>query len=194
MLVLQSERPRPTGLAFLLGWAVGLIATTAVFEQVPRLLDELDGPAPQWAAWVRVAAGALLIALGVWRWATRHLSTSAPTWLNRLSRIAPAAAFGLGVGLILVNPKVLLMNAAAGLVIGTAAWGMPATWVAVVYYSALAASTVAVPILAYAIVGERVDPALKRLKDWMERQHAALMAGILVIVGVLLLATGIRAL
>ncbi|HKP43973.1 hypothetical protein [Mycobacterium sp.] len=29
------------------------------------------------------------------------------------------------------------MNAAAGLVIGTAAWGLPATWLAVVYYSAL---------------------------------------------------------
>jgi threonine/homoserine/homoserine lactone efflux protein len=143
---------------------------------------------------VRIAAGAVLIALGVWRWATRHRSTAAPSWLNRLSRVTPVAAFALGAGLILVNPKVLLMNAAAGLVIGTAAWGLAGTWLAVVYYSALAASTVAVPTLAYVVAGDRVDRALKRLKDWMERQHAALMAGILLAVGLLLLFTGFRAL
>jgi threonine/homoserine/homoserine lactone efflux protein len=194
MLVLQSDRPRPTGLAFLVGWTVGLIATTAVFVQLPRLLDGFDQPAPRWSAWVRIAAGAVLIALGVWRWATRHRSTAAPSWLNRLSRVTPVAAFALGAGLILVNPKVLLMNAAAGLVIGTAAWGLAGTWLAVVYYSALAASTVAVPTLAYVVAGDRVDRALKRLKDWMERQHAALMAGILLAVGLLLLFTGFRAL
>jgi hypothetical protein len=193
MLVLQSDRPRPTGLTFMLGWATGLVATTGVFVQVPRLLDGFDQPAPRWAAWVRIAAGAVLIALGVWRWAVRHRSTAVPSWLNRLSRITPIGAFALGIGLIVVNPKVLVMNAAAGLVIGTAAWGMPATWLAVGYYSALAGSTVAAPILAYVVVGERVDPALKRLKDWMERQHATLMAGILLVVGLLLLATGIRA-
>jgi threonine/homoserine/homoserine lactone efflux protein len=194
MLVLQSDRPRPTGLAFLVGWTVGLIATTAVFVQLPRLLDGFDQPAPRWSAWVRIAAGAVLIALGVWRWATRHRSTAPPSWLNRLSRVTPIAAFALGAGLILVNPKVLLMNAAAGLVIGTAAWGLAGTWLAVVYYSALAASTVAVPTLAYVVAGDRVDRALKRLKDWMERQHAALMAGILLAVGLLLLFTGFRAL
>jgi hypothetical protein len=193
VLVLQSDRPRPTGLAFLLGWTVGLVVTTAVFVQVPRLLDGLDQPAPRWSAWVRIAAGAVIIAIGVWRWVTRHRSAAAPSWLNRLSRITPIAAFGLGFGLIVVNPKVLVMNAAAGLVIGTAAWGLPATWLALVYYSALAASTVAVPTLAYVVAGERVDPALERLKGWMERQHATLIAGILLVVGLLLVFTGIRA-
>jgi hypothetical protein len=62
-----------------------------------------------------------------------------------------------------------------------------------VYYSALAASTVAVPTLAYVVAGERVDPALERLKGWMERQHATLMAGILLVVGLLLIVTGFRA-
>ena len=39
VLVLQSDRARPAGLAFMAGWLVGLAATTAVFAQVPRLLD-----------------------------------------------------------------------------------------------------------------------------------------------------------
>ena len=66
------------------------------------------------------------------------------------------------VGLILVNPKVLLMNAGAGLVIGTAGLGVPGGWLAVAFYTVIAGSTVLIPILAYAIAGERVDHRLER--------------------------------
>ena len=54
--------------------------------------------------------------------------------------------------------------------------------------------TVAIPVLAYAVAGERLDGPLARLKDWMERQHAALVAVILVIIGVLVLYKGIHGL
>jgi threonine/homoserine/homoserine lactone efflux protein len=193
VLVLQSDRARPAGLAFMFGWLLGLAATTAVFVQLPRLLDGLNRPAPTWAAWVRLAVGIALIAFGGWRWLTRHQVTRQPAWLNRLSRLTPVGAGAVAVGLILVNPKVLVMNAAAGLVIGTAAVGMPGVWVAVVYYTVIAGSSVLLPILAYAVAGERVDHQLERLKQWMERQHAVLMAGFLVVVGLLLVYTGIRA-
>jgi len=193
VLVLQSDRARATGLAFLGGWLLGLAATTAVFVQVPRLLDGLNRPAPTWAAWVRIVAGIALVAFGVWRWLNRHRATAQPAWLNRLSRVTPAGAGAFAVGLILVNPKVLVVNAAAGLVIGTAGLGAPGASLAVAYYTVIAGSTVLLPILAYAIAGERVDDQLKRMKQWMERQHAVLMAGFLAVVGLLLVYTGIRA-
>ncbi|AGB20718.1 Protein of unknown function (DUF2910) [Mycobacterium sp. JS623] len=193
VLVLQSDRARSTGLAFMFGWLIGLAATTALFVQLPRLLDGLNRPVPTWAAWVRLAVGIALIVFGVWRWLTRHQVTRQPAWLNRLSRLTPVGAGAVAVGLILVNPKVLVMNAAAGLVIGTASLEMPGIWVAVLYYTVIAGSSVLLPILAYAIAGHRVDHQLERMKQWMERQHAALMAGFLVIVGLLLVYTGIRA-
>jgi threonine/homoserine/homoserine lactone efflux protein len=193
VLVLQSDRARATGLAFLSGWLLGLAATTAVFVQLPRLLDGLNRPAPTWAAWVRIAVGVALVVFGVWRWLSRHRATKEPTWLNRLSRMTPAGAAAVGLGLILVNPKVLLMNAGAGLVIGTAGLGVPGAWLAVAFYTVIAGSTVLIPILAYAIAGERVDHRLERVNEWMERQHAVLTAGFLAVVGLLLLYTGIRA-
>lgn len=192
VLVLQSDRARATGLAFLSGWLLGLAATTAVFVQLPRLLDGFNRPAPTWAAWVRIAVGIALIAFAVWRWVTRHRATTQPAWLNRLSRMTPAGAAAVGLGLILVNPKVLVMNAAAGLVIGTAGLGVPGAWLAVAYYTVIAGSSVLAPILAYAIAGQRVDHQLERVKQWMERQHAVLMAGFLAVVGLLLVYTGIR--
>ena len=194
VLVLQSDRARATGLAFMAGWLVGLAATTAVFVQVPRLLDGLNRPAPTWAAWVRIAVGIALVVFGIWRWLTRHRITKQPAWLNRLSRLTPAGTAAVGIGLILVNPKVLLVNAAAGLVIGTAGLGVAGAWLAVAYYTVIAGSTVLLPILAYAIAGQRVDHQLERIKRWMERQHAVLMAGFLGFVGVLLVYNGIRAL
>lgn len=194
VLVLQSARARATGLAFMAGWLIGLALTTAVFVQVPRLLDGLNRPAPTWAAWVRIAVGIALVAFGVWRWLTRHRVTKQPAWVNRLGRLTPAGAGAVGVGLILVNPKVLVVNAAAGLVIGTAGLGAPGATLAVAYYTVIAGSTVLLPILAYAVAGQRVDHQLERIKHWMERQHAVLMAGFLAVVGVLLVYTGIRAL
>jgi threonine/homoserine/homoserine lactone efflux protein len=194
VLVLQSARARATGLAFMAGWLIGLALTTAVFVQVPRLLDGLNRPAPTWAAWVRIAVGIALVAFAAWRWLTRHRVTKQPAWVNRLGRLTPAGAGAVGVGLILVNPKVLVVNAAAGLVIGTAGLGAPGATLAVAYYTVIAGSTVLLPILAYAVAGQRVDHQLERIKHWMERQHAVLMAGFLAVVGVLLVYTGIRAL
>jgi threonine/homoserine/homoserine lactone efflux protein len=192
VLVLHSERPRPTGLAFLSGWLVGLAAVTAVFVQLPRLLDGLNQAPPRWANWVRIVVGVVLIVLGVWRWVTRHRATGPPALLNRLSRITPLAAAIVGVVLVVTNPKVLVMNAAAGLVIGTGEFGVPGTWLAVAYYTLIAGSTVAIPILAYVVAAGRVDRQLERLKDWMQRQHAVLTAAILIVIGLLLLYTGIR--
>src|ERR1700679_3952527 len=98
-LVLQSDRARPTGLAFLAGWLLGLAATTAVFVQLPRLLDGLNRQGPAWAPWVRIAVGVALVALGGWRSATRHRVTRQPAWLKGLSRLSPVGAAAIGVGL-----------------------------------------------------------------------------------------------
>jgi Sap, sulfolipid-1-addressing protein len=195
VLVLHSERPKPTGLAFLGGWLLGLAAVTAVFVQVPRLLDGLDGPGPSWTGWLRIGIGVVLTAFGVRRWLTRSQAVHEPAWLRRISHITPTAAAAIGVGLTLVRPRVLVVNAAAGLTIGTAELGVPGTWLAIAYYTAIAGSTVAVPILAYFVAGKRVDRQLERVKSWMLRgQHAVLTAVILVVVGVALMYTGITTL
>ncbi|WP_019970330.1 GAP family protein [Mycobacterium sp. 141] len=193
VLVLHTPRPRPTGLAFLGGWLVGLFVLTAVFVEVSSLLGGLD-QAPRWASWLRIVLGVALIVFGVYRWLTRAKSEHSPAWLNSMSKLSPARAAATGAALTAINPKVLFICAAAGLTIGSAGLGQHRAWPAVIYYAAIAGSTVALPILAYAISGDRLDPLLARVKDWMERQHAVLMAGILIVIGLLVLYKGIHAL
>lgn len=55
-------------------------------------------------------------------------------------------------------------------------------------------ASVAGPILAYVAAGHRLDDAMRRLKDWMDKNNAALMAAILIVIGVMVLYNGIHAL
>lgn len=194
VLVLHSARPRPTGLAFLVGWVVGLAVLTQIFVEVSNLLGGGGRTPPTWAAYVRIVAGAVLIAFGIYKWLTRKRSEHTPKWMRTFATITPPRAFITAIVLVVVNPKVLFMCAAAGLAIGTEGLGRTGAALAVVYYVAIAASTVLLPILAYTVTGERLDPALRKLKDWMEAQHAVLVAAILVILGLMVLYKGIHVL
>jgi threonine/homoserine/homoserine lactone efflux protein len=111
VLVLHTDRPQPTGRAFMAGWLAGLAALTAVFVQVPHLVDGLDQESPRWAPWVRIVIGVLLIVLAVGRWMTRNRDTRPPALLSRLSRITAIGAAFVGFVLSVANPKVLVMNA-----------------------------------------------------------------------------------
>jgi uncharacterized membrane protein YidH (DUF202 family) len=192
LLVLHAPRPRPTGLAFALGWLVGLGLTTAVFVQLPRALGGADQTSQTWSAYARIGIGIALVVGGVARWLTRGRAASSPAWLNSLAKIRTPMALLLGLVLPLINPKFLFANAAAGLSIGTEALSAGGVWTALVGYTALAGSTVALPILAYAVAPARFDPVLVRAKDWIDRRHAELTAVILVVIGIVLLYQGIR--
>ena len=194
VLVLHSSRPRPTGLAFLIGWLFGLTALTGIFLQLSNLLGGLGDKPPSWASWLRIIVGAGLIVFGLYRWAMRAKSEHTPGWMARLSALTPPKAAATAAVLTVLNPKVLLICAAAGLTIGSAGLDSSAVWVAVIWFVAVAGLTVALPILGYVVSGERLDPALIRLKAWMERQHATLIAVILVAIGILLAYKGIHAL
>ncbi len=131
---------------------------------------------------------------GIYRWLTRKKSAHTPKWMQSMSKLTPARAALMAAALTVLNPKVLFICAAAGLAIGTAGLGTTGAWIAEAWYVAVAASTVAIPILAYAVSGDRLDAPLTRLKEWMERQHATLVAVILVVIGLLVLYKGIHGL
>lgn len=193
VLVLHTPRPRPTGLAFLAGWVLGLSGLTAVFIGVSGLLGGMRSQPPGWASWLRIGVGAALIAFGVFRWVTRHSKPHQMPGTRHITEAGPGKALVIGAALTVVNPKVLFICAAAGLAIGTAGLGH-AVWGATAVYVAIAAATVALPILAYTVSGEKLDPALAKLKTWMETNNAALVAAILVVIGLLVLYKGVHGL
>ena len=85
-----------------------------------------------------------------------------------------------GLVLVVVRLEVLTMCALAGLAIGSSGLSIAADWITGAIFLAVAASTVAIPVLAYAGAGHRLDDSMARIKDWMEKNNAALLAAILV--------------
>jgi Sap, sulfolipid-1-addressing protein len=194
VLVLQAPRPRPSGLAFLAGWVLGLAALTALSVAGSGLLGGLHKSPPTWASWLRVILGAALILFGIYRWLTRHRHTESPAWMSSFATITPARAAITGAVLVVIRPDVLLICVPAGLAIGGSGLDVADVWLAAAFFVAIAASTVAIPILAYAAAGHRLDDAMARLKDWMDKNNAALMAAILVVIGLMVLYNGVHAL
>ena len=115
VLVLQAPRPRPSSLAFLGGWVLGLAALTALSVAASGLLGGLDKSPPRWSSWLRVILGSALIVYGIYQWLTRHAHTESPGWMRSFSTITPVRAGLTGAALAAVRPDVVLICLPAGL-------------------------------------------------------------------------------
>lgn len=113
--------------------------------------------------------------------------------MSGLKRITPAGAAAVGVGLTVANFKVLLACAAARLAIGAARPSVLGASAAMVYFTAFAGSTAAVPILAYTVWTHQVARQLERFKAWMQRRQSEITATLLLLIGIGLLYSGISA-
>lgn len=194
VLVLSTPNPRRAGLAFLVGWLISLATLTAIFVASSGLLGGLHKSPPAWASWLRIVVGAALIVFGGYRWFTRQHHTEMPRWMRSFAGMTPARAGLTAIALAAVRLEVSLMCAAAGLAVGSAGLERADAVTAAAFFVAVAASTVAVPILAYLAAGERLHDALTRLQNWMEQQHAAMLAITLVVIGLMVVHNGIHAL
>jgi len=183
VLLIHNDRPHSSSVAYVLGRLTGLAALTTAFMRVPRLLDGLKGGVPPWTDWVVVAVGVAVVLLGAHLWWRRATPTDKPGWEGRVGRITPMAAAAVGVFPMLANPKVIAASAAAGSEIATVHLTVVGVVAAVAYYAALANSTIAAPVLAYLIVGPRIDPRLERIRRWIQHRQQAMTAMALVIVG-----------
>ena len=190
VLILQSPHARITGLTYLAGWLATIAVLTGIFVELSGLMPETGHPSTK-ASYVRILIGALLIVFGVYRWATRNRTAHEPAWMRKLSTATPVRGFTIAAVLAVVNPKVLFMCIAAGLTINTDRLPSPQIWLSVLYFTVVAGSSVAIPVLTYAVAGERLAPAMERLGAWLHRRHAALIAVILIVIGLLVLYKGI---
>jgi hypothetical protein len=192
-LVLHAGTPKASRWAFLLGSLAGLAAVTALFVEIHRVLDGLENTPHEWTAWARVALGAALVLLAGYRWVRRDRAVRLPRWIFRFPRISPITAATIGVVLAVANPKVLVMNAAAGLAISTAAVGIAGRGVAVAYYTVIAGSTIIVPIVGYTLAADPIDRWLVSARHRMTCHQPVLTTVILAVIGAVLVCTSVRA-
>jgi threonine/homoserine/homoserine lactone efflux protein len=195
ILMLLAPRAGGTSVGFLLGWVVGVVAATTVFTVLAATggLGQSDGPSTA-ASWTKVALGVLLLLLAVRQWRGRPApgqDAELPKWMAAIDHFTFGKAAGLGFLLSAVNPKNLLMCAAAGTTIGAAAISTGNQVVAVAVFSVIAVSTVALPVIAYLVAREKMRAPLDELHVWLQRHNAAVMSVLLLVIGVALIGKGI---
>lgn len=65
------------------------------------------------------------------------------------------------------------------------------TVVVIVVFTAIAACTVAMPVIAYLAAADRMAKPLETLRGWLVRENTVVMAVLLLVIGVVLIGKGI---
>ncbi|WP_396930093.1 GAP family protein [Mycolicibacterium sp.] len=190
LLVLYSTRPRAAGLAFAAGWVTGLTVLTVLFLNVPRLLGGSADTSSVWQLRLRLFGGAVLIVTGVWLWLRRNKAVRSAHWLDAIGKWSPARTAAIGLGFGVFNPKIIVACAAAGLAIDAARLGPIGQGAAVGYFVVIAGAGTLLPVLAHILAAKRFDRSLERLRAWIQQRQAEISAVALVVIGAVLMVTG----
>jgi threonine/homoserine/homoserine lactone efflux protein len=195
ILMLLSPKAGGASGGFLAGWIAGIAGLTTVVLLLTGSADTGGSRSTLIASWVELALGVLLLPLAVQQWRARPKSgeqVGPPPWMSALDRLTVVRAGELGLVLSAVNPKNLLVCLAAGATVaGGNLAGAEAGW-SVVVFTVTAASTVAVPVLAYAVGRQRMTGPLESLRRRLTAHSAAVTVSLLLVLGVVLIAQGLR--
>lgn len=210
--VLLSRHAKTNGVAYLIGWFVGLAGLMALFLWLfPVLEVHAIGEPPLWVAIVRVILGLFLISAAVWVYrkgrvhiarmaaaATPHdvvaASPQLPGWLHSVESFRPGRTLLLGVGLFVLNPVDASCAIIAALDISLSDVEHTAgLWVAVVFV-VIGTLPIALPVLYVVVRGSAAQPLLDQVRVWIAGNTHVLNAALLLVIGALQLEKGIAGL
>jgi threonine/homoserine/homoserine lactone efflux protein len=196
ILMLLAPQARGTSIGFLLGWLVGIVAATTLFTVIASTagLDDGTSDSSTTTSWIKLALGVLLLVFAARQWRKRPRpgqEATLPKWMAAIDSFTLVKALGLGFLLSAINPKNLLMCVAAGSAIGGSTLGTGETAGSIAIFTAIAASTVALPVLGFLVAHERLRHPLDELRTWLQANNVAVMSVLLLVIGVVLLGQGI---
>jgi threonine/homoserine/homoserine lactone efflux protein len=193
VLILMTPGARANAAAFLGAWLVALTAVVVVVTLLTGAPDP-DPVSDEGIGWIKVVTGSAFLVLAAVKWLRRPRAGAAkepPAWMAALDSYTPRQAARLGALLAAGNPKNLIMAVAAGAEIALLATGAGAVVVAIMTFVLVGSLGVGTPIVMHRVLGDRAQPALGRLKAWLDRNSTALSVGVLVVLGVIVLVGGL---
>jgi hypothetical protein len=198
ILMLFSQHPRGTSLGFLAGWILGIavVATVVVFVVGPAQ-QATGGETSPLVAVIRLLLGVVLLFLAYRDWKQRPQpgeEVPMPKWMSGIDTLTAGKALGMGALLSGVNPKNLALTAGAGVAIAAAGLSTAQSLLVLVIYVIIASTTVAAPVLANLVLGEKATPTLNSWKAWLIHNNATVMMVLCLVFGFVLLGKGLGAL
>jgi hypothetical protein len=196
ILILLSLRARSNGLAFLVGWIVGLAVADGLALVLVTALDLSPGTGPPLiVSYLKLALGVLLLVLGVRQWSARPQAGDPPRlpgWMRSIDSFTPMQALGLGALLSALGNLGIILAAAAG--IARAKLGGHDVIGALGAFVLVGSLTIAAVVLYHRLAGGSATKLLTGWKTWLLAHNATLTAGLLLVVGVLMILKGLSGL
>ncbi|HZD66786.1 MAG TPA: GAP family protein [Acidimicrobiales bacterium] len=196
VLMLITRHPRSNGLSFVVGWLLALGVVGAAVLVIAGPTSAGQHQSATWSAWVDLALGLALVVVAVRRFRKRprgEREPSLPRWMGTVERCRPPEALALGAGLAGANPKNLLLAVAGAAEIAQTGISGGQQALAYTVFALIATVGVAAPLVLYLALGRRSAPALTRLKDWMARNNAVIIAVLCLVIGAKLIGDAIGA-
>ncbi|PRY67248.1 Sap-like sulfolipid-1-addressing protein [Glaciihabitans tibetensis] len=195
ILMLLAPKARATSVGFLIGWCAGILVVTTAFVLLSAVIPATDSSDERpVVGTIKIVLGALLLLVAARQWRTRPRGSEKPAlprWMSAIATMTVARGLALGFVLAAVNPKNLLLSASAGIAIGTAGLSTGYEFLSIAVFAVAAASTVAVPVIAYFAAASRMRGPLENLRVWLERNNHTVMSVLLLVIGVVVIGQGI---
>jgi hypothetical protein len=193
IVILFTPLARSNGPAFAAGWAFSLLSVAGATLLLADSGDVATDESASDAGYVvRLVAGALLAILALTTWRGRPTgdeSKGMPRWMEAVDSFTPLKSFGMGV-LLGLNPKALVLAIGAALAIAQKGLGDAESWITLIVFVGAASASVAGIVLYYVLAGTSAEERLNSIKVWMIQHNAAVMARILLVLGVILIVQG----
>ena len=192
IFILLSESRSRSGLAFLAGTVLGTFAALTLATVAGQALPGRPRQHEALLGRLEVVIGIAMVVLGVVTLARRtHTGGGRGTgWLDGIGSFGILPVFGIGLALNL-RPKAVLLAVAAGLAISKANAPFDENLVLVLLYTAIATSTVVVPIMATILFPQRMEPRLLAAKGWIAAHSTAVGATISILIGGFVIGVGV---
>ena len=187
VLLLGSDRGTAKGAAYALSWCIGLFAVGGIVLVLAGAADASDNGEP--ATWVNVlllGLGLLLLAAAVRQWRGRPSGgqeTPTPGWMRAIDEFTIAKAGGVGFALSALNPKNVLLTAAAAAEIAEVGLSAGREVAVLLGFVLVASAGVLTPLVLALALGERSRDLLEGLRGWMARYSAVIMGLLFLIIG-----------
>jgi threonine/homoserine/homoserine lactone efflux protein len=187
VLVLGSDRRTAKGAAFVLTWCIGLSAvggSVLVFAGAAGASDE--GEPATWVNVLLLGLGLLLLAAAVRQWRGRPSGgeeTPTPGWMRTIDEFTIAKAGGAGFALSALNPKNLLLTAAAAAEIAEVGLSAGRQVALLLGFVLVASAGVLTPLVFALALGDRSRELLEGLRGWMARYNAVIMGLLFLLIG-----------
>lgn len=196
VLMLGSTKGKSNGLAFLLGWLIGLglIGTLVLLFADPAGASTDTGPA-LWVGWLVLALGVLTVFLGFKQWRGRPspgAEVEMPKWMQAIDQFTAGKSLGIGFLLAAVNPKNTTLTLAAAAAISAAGLSTGEAFGTLGVFVLIGTLGLLIPLAIYLFMGDRAPSILSDINQWLGAHNSAIMAVLFVVIGFKLVGNGLQ--